>query len=179
MEENVHGAWNESLRHVMREVLRSLPDDATLGDIVDAARSNAQMAPVLDIFMVQDLIESALSRPAVEPTSGKNGNGDGHGITFDDDGNPLIDLAVQAAVIRRRADVPDGDTRVLKALTKQKSGRRELELAQVTGLTAEQLRLLLRGLRTKGYIHIEGSGTKRKIKITRHGSSHLRKQGRH
>ncbi|MCA9657588.1 MAG: hypothetical protein KC486_04540, partial [Myxococcales bacterium] len=63
---------------------------------------------------------------------------------------------------------------VLRALNKSKAGRRELELLQTTGLTSEQLRLIVRHLRTKGYLHVEGSGTKRRYKITRAGTGFLR-----
>ena len=95
--------------------------------------------------------------------------------TFDEEGNPILDLDNGPAVIRRRADVPDGDVRLLSALSKQKSGRRENELLQTTGLASDQVRLILRNLRTKGFIHVEGSGIKRRIKITRHGTAYLRK----
>ncbi len=46
---------------------------------------------------------------------------------------------------------------------------------QATGLASDQVRLILRNLRTKGYIHVEGSGLKRRVKITRHGAGYLRK----
>ncbi len=183
----VHGAWDDSLRKIMKDVLRALPDNATLGEIVDAARQNPQMAPALDLFMVQELIDTALERPRASNGNGSGRNGtksasktNGGGVTYDEEGNP-ISPAVDTgpAVIRRRADVPGGDLRVLKALAKQKSGRRESDLIHVTKLTAEQVRLILRGLRAKAFVHVEGSGTKRKIKITRHGSSYLRKQDRH
>lgn len=173
----VHGAWDDSLRTIMRDVLKALPDHATLGEIVDAARQNPQMAPVLDVFMVQELIDLALARPVPRDDDPDAANGEE--ITFDEEGNPISPgLDTGPAVIRRRADVPGGDLRVLKALTKQKSGRRESELIHVTKLSAEQIRLILRGLRAKAFVHVEGSGAKRKIKITRHGSSYLRKQER-
>jgi hypothetical protein len=181
-DEQVFGAGDDFLREIMREVIRALPDEKTLGEIIDAAQSNAQLAPVLNVFMVQDLIELALERPPTTPADAKSRAPSGDvdpGVSFDEDGNPVMALGdAGPAVIRRRADVPDGDLRVLKALAKQKTGRRETDLLKVTGLTAEQLRLLLRGLRTKAYVHVEGSGTKLRYKLTRHGSSYLRRQPR-
>jgi hypothetical protein len=78
------------------------------------------------------------------------------------------------AVIRRRADVPDGDLRVLRVLA-ERGAQREVDLASNASLTGEQLRLLVRHLRAKGCVHVEGSGTKRRLKITRHGSAYLRR----
>src|SRR5690606_20568288 len=37
-------AWAESLREVMCKVISTLPDHATLGELIDAAKSNAAMA---------------------------------------------------------------------------------------------------------------------------------------
>ncbi len=176
----VHGAWDDSLRKIMKDVLRALPDSATLGEIVDAARQNPQMAPALDLFMVQELIDMALERPRTNGKQVASDADDDDAVTFDEEGNPIApSVDTGPAVIRRRADVPGGDIRVLKALAKQKSGRRENDLIHVTKLTSEQVRLILRGLRAKAFVHVEGSGAKRKIKITRHGSSYLRKQDRH
>src|SRR5690606_31816753 len=90
----------------------------------------------------------------------------------DEDG-ALFDLD-SPAVIRRRADVPDGDLRVLRCL--QRGPQRESDVAMHTHLTSEQLRIILRSLRTKGFLHVEGSGLKRRFKITRTGSGYLRKQ---
>jgi hypothetical protein len=162
-------AWAESLREVMRQVVDNLPDHATLGELVDAAKSNSAMAPVLEIFTVHELIELAKKRP--KPT--KNGKPKRGEIHYDAEGNPLIDLEDGPKVIRRRADVPDGDARVLRCLV-DRGPQRESDLANLTGLTADQLRIILRHLRTKGYVHVEGSGPKRRLKITRHGSGFLR-----
>lgn len=160
-------AWAESLREVMCKVISTLPDHATLGELVDAARSNAAMAPVLGIFTVQELIDTARKRP--KPQKPKDDE-----IQLDEEGNPIMDLDATPAVIRRRADVPDGDLRVLRVLA-ERGPQRELDLANNTGLTGEQLRLLIRHLRAKGFVHVEGSGTKRRLKVTRHGSGYLRR----
>ena len=164
-------AWAESLREVMREVISRLPDHATLGELIAAATQNRAMAPVLDIFTVQELIDTAKKKPKPRPAAKASE------IQYDADGNPVMDLDAGPKVIRRRADVPDGDLRVLRTLA-DKGPQRETDLASLTGLTSEQLRIIIRHLRTKGYIHIEGSGTKKKLKITRHGGGFLRKQGR-
>jgi hypothetical protein len=166
--ESADSAWAESLREVMCKVIATLPDHATLGELVDAARSNAAMAPVLQIFSVQELIEAARKRP--KPTKLKDEE-----LAVDEEGNPLMDLGdASPTVIRRRADVPDGDLRVLRVLA-ERGGQRELDLANLASLTGEQLRLLIRNLRAKGLVHAEGSGSKRRLKITRHGSAFLRR----
>jgi predicted transcriptional regulator len=177
----VEDAWAESLREVLRNVIQQLPSHVTLGELVEATRSNPQLAPVLEVFTVQALIDLVKDRPRSDPSTvvtlknGKNGHSKPPPEPqLDEDGNPLFDLDT-SAVIRRRADVPDGDVRLLSALARQKTGRREAELLQTTGLASDQVRLILRHLRTKGYIHVEGSGVKRRIKITRHGTLYLRK----
>ena len=157
-------AWSQSLRDVMRNILGSLPDHATLGELIEAAQKNEQIAPVLDIFTVQELIEVAKARPRAAPV--REPVSDAEGVAGDDGG---------AAVIRRRADAPDGDLRILRALT-ENGLMRENELIAHASLTSDQVRILLRQLRTKGYIHIEGGGTKRRYRITRHGTGYLRKQ---
>ena len=172
--DEVDNAWAESLREVIRQVIFSLPDHATLGELIEAAKSNRAMAPVLQIFTVQELIDTAKKRPKRTAAPKSNGN---KAVTYDAEGNPVMDLGeAQPKVIRRRADVPDGDIRVLRSLS-EKGAQREMDLCNSTGLTAEQLRIILRHLRTKGYLHIEGSGLKRRYKITRHGSAYLRKHG--
>lgn len=160
-------AYAESLREVMRDVIHKLPDHATLGDLVDAARHNRAMSPVLDIFTVAELIEAAKNKP--RPS--ERGRAE---IQFDADGNPLMELDAGPKVIRRRAEVPDGDIRVLRMLS-ERGAQREIDLANSASLTGDQLRIILRQLRTKGYVHVEGSGAKRRLKITRHGSGFLRK----
>jgi|GEM_PF-1298536 len=161
-------AWAESLRDVLRQVIASLPDHATLGELVDATRGNPAIAPVLDLFTVRELIETAKKKPKAAPKKAPK---------VDADGNPPLDLAAGPKIIRRRADVPDGDLRVLKALSTQ-GPLKETELVSTTQLTSEQLRIIVRHLRTKGFIHIEGSGTKRRVKITRNGGGFLRKASR-
>lgn len=161
--QNADDAWSQSLRDVMRNILETLPDHATLGELIEAAQKNAQVAPVLDIFTVQELIEVARARPKTQTPRPSAGSDEG---AVDDGG---------ATVIRRRADAPDGDLRILRALNEH-GLLRESELATHASLTSDQIRILLRQLRTKGYIHIEGGGTKRRYRITRHGNSHLRKR---
>lgn len=160
-------AYADSLREVMTGVINALPDHATLGELIAAAKTNPAMKSVLEIFTVQELIDAAKKRPkpSTKPALKE--------VQLDDDGNPLMDLDAGAAVIRRRADVPDGDLRVLKVLA-ERGAQRESDLANTANLTGEQLRILLRSLRTKGHVHVEGSGTKRRLKITRHGSAYLR-----
>jgi hypothetical protein len=182
----VEDAWAESLREVLRNVIQQLPSHVALGELIDATRANPQLAPVLEVFTVQQLIDLVKDRPRSDPgtvvklngasdlKNGKNGHSKPPEPQLDEDGNPLFDLDT-SAVIRRRADVPDGDIRLLSALARQKTGRREAELLQCTGLASDQVRLILRHLRTKGYIHVEGSGLKRRVKITRHGALYLRK----
>lgn len=179
--EPVRDAWAESLREVFIQVVKQLPSSVTLGELVDVTLQNEAMAPVLDHFTVQELIDLVKDRPrSADPLTARAGaNGNGNGKTgelqFDEEGNPIMDLDAGPAVIRRRADVPDGDLRLLRALARHKAGRREPELVQATGLASDQVRLILRHLRTKGYIHVEGSGLKRRVKITRHGAGYLRK----
>lgn len=165
-------AWAESLRVVMRQVIASLPDHATLGELVEAARSNPAIAPVLEIFTIKELIETAKKKPKAKPAPKAAPQSE---VRFDEEGNPVLDLDAGPRVIRRRADVPDGDLRVLRALS-SKGPLRESDLISNTQLTSEQIRIIVRHLRTKGFIHIEGSGTKRRVKITRNGGGFLRKQ---
>jgi predicted transcriptional regulator len=184
-DDRVEDTWAKSLRDVLCDVIKTLPSHVTLGELVDATRSNPQLAPVLDHFTVQELIDLVKDRPRNEPSdlpvraasASRSGSEPRPEVQFDEEGNPLLDLDLDSgpAVIRRRADVPDGDVRLLSALSKQKAGRRENELLQTTGLASDQVRLILRNLRTRGFIHVEGSGIKRRIKITRHGTAYLRK----
>ncbi|MBL4683907.1 MAG: hypothetical protein JKY37_04915 [Nannocystaceae bacterium] len=169
--ETASGAYAHSLREVMIGVISALPDHATLGELIAAAKSNPAMSPVLEIFTVQELIDATKSRPKVTdkpaPKAAK-------AVQVDDEGNPIMELDAGPRVIRRRADVPDGDLLVLKVLA-ERGPQRESDLANSATLTGEQLRIILRSLRTKGHVHVEGSGIKRRLKITRHGSGYLRK----
>lgn len=175
--ETATGAYAHSLREVMLGVINALPDHATLGELIAAAKSNPAMSPVLEIFTVQELIDATKSRPKVTdkpaPKAAKNAAKE---VQFDDEGNPIMDLDAGPRVIRRRADVPDGDLLVLKVLA-ERGPQRESDLANSATLTGEQLRIILRSLRTKGHVHVEGSGIKRRLKITRHGSGYLRNSG--
>ncbi|MFO7561172.1 MAG: hypothetical protein R6X02_00910 [Enhygromyxa sp.] len=173
--------WRQSLLEVMRQVINSLPDQTSLGELVAATRANPHLAPTLSYMSVQELIDMAVARPALA----SNGEAKKPGrrraepeIMFDEEGNPLMDLPDSGpAVIRRRADVPDGDYRILRTLDDE-GPLSEPSLTRATKLTSEQLKLVLRHLRTKGWIHVEGSGPKRKVKITRNGASQLRKLNR-
>lgn len=172
----VDDQWRQNLLQVMRQVVHSLPDETSLGELVAATRANPHLAPMLGYMSVQELIDMAVARPtkaSPEPSRSRRPE-----IEFDEDGNPLMELPdAGPAVIRRRADVPDGDHRALRTLADE-GPLSESALARATKLTQEQLKLIIRHLRTKGWIHIEGSGPKRKIKITRNGSSQLRKMNR-
>jgi hypothetical protein len=163
-------AWAESLRDVLRQVINSLPDHATLGELVQAARGTPAIAPVLDIFTVRELIETAKKKPKASPAPqvGKAGP------KLDADGIPAMELDAGPKVIRRRADVPDGDLRVLRSLS-SRGPLKESDLVSATELTSDQLRIIVRHLRTKGYVHIEGTSTKQRFKITRTGGGYLRK----
>lgn len=176
--ERADDAWVQSLRELLLDVIASLPDHATLGELIAAIRSNPAMSPVLDIFTVQELIDAARKRPVLPPkAAASSGKPAPREVQFDADGNPVLDLGDPGAlVIRRRADVPDGDIRVLRCLS-ERGPLREAELTSVGGLTSEQLRILLRNLKSKGFVHVEGSGLKRRLKITRQGAAFLRKQG--
>ena len=166
---------HDALIEVMRSVVVALPDDTSLGDIVEGARHNEQMAPVLEHMTVQELINIAVARP---PTGGADSNGADDGIYYDEDGNPMMDLPDSSpGILRRRADVPDGDLIILNFLAKA-GAQSENSISRGTKLTSEQVRLILRQLKGKGQIHIEGSGAKRRIKITRNGSGYLRRQTR-
>lgn len=175
-QEPVRDAWAESLRDVFVDVVKQLPSTVTLGELVEVTRHNESLAPVLDHFTVQELIDLVKDRPrSAEPLVSPGAAAKPAELQYDDEGNPILDLDPGSNVIRRRADVPDGDLRLLRALLRQKTGRREPELVQATGLASDQVRLILRNLRTRGYIHIEGTGVKRRVKITRHGAGYLRK----
>jgi DNA-binding transcriptional ArsR family regulator len=161
--------WRESLLGVMRAVVHKLPDTTDLGELVAAMRANPTLVPLLNNMSVQELIDMAVSRPLAPPEPE---------ITYDEEGNPMMDLPDNSpAVIRRRADAPDGDLRILRVLADE-GPMTESGLGRATRLTSDQVRLLLRHLRSKGLIHIEGSGTKRRIKVTRNGGNYLRKQSR-
>ncbi|EDM79692.1 hypothetical protein PPSIR1_16560 [Plesiocystis pacifica SIR-1] len=174
--------WRQSLLQVMRQVVNNLPDETSLGELVAATRANPHLAPMLGYMSVQELIDMAVARPP-RPSPSKTGRPqsqvqDSASVEYDEDGNPLMALpSTGPAVIRRRADVPDGDLRILRALADD-GPLSEPSLVRATKLTSDQVKLVLRHLRTKGWIHIEGSGAKRKIKVTRNGSSHLRKSSR-
>ena len=180
--EVVDEQWRQSLLEVMRQVIHSLPDETSLGELVAATRANPHLASTLGYMSVQELIDMAVARPAQpsqEPEAKKPSRRRvaEPEIQFDEEGNPIMDLPdTGPAVIRRRADVPDGDFRVLRTLADE-GPLSEPALIRATKLTSEQIKLVLRHLRNNGSVHVEGSGAKRKIKITRNGASALRKMG--
>lgn len=176
---DVDEQWRQSLLEVMRQVINSLPDHTSLGELVAATRANPHLAPTLGYMSVQELIDMAVARPTNGGEAKKSGRRRVEPeIMFDDEGNPIMDLPETGpAVIRRRADVPDGDYRILRTLADE-GPLSEPSLLRATKLTSEQIKLVLRHLRTKGWIHVEGSGPKRKIKVTRNGASQLRKLNR-
>jgi len=168
--------FQSKLVDVLRNVTSTLPDEATIGELLTAARANPVMAPVLEILTVQGLIDLAVARPRRQDKS-RSDRQDAPEVRYDEEGNPLIDLQDDGPqVVRRRADVPDGDVVVLRYLAAQ-GGQPEAALARATQLTSEQLRLIIRNLKSKGQVHVEGTGPKKKIKITRNGSIYLRKRG--
>lgn len=149
-------AWEASLLEVFREVINKLPDDTSLGELVRATREHPHIAPVLQVLSVQDLIDMALSRPLLVPELEEDASEEG------------------PSVIRRRADVPNGDTLLLTLLA-DKGPASEVQLAKAASLTLEQVRLLMRQLAVKNLVHTEGSGNKRKVRITRAGHQTLRR----
>jgi hypothetical protein len=163
-----------SLHAVMEDIVRKLPDGATLGQLVQETRNNRHMCALLDHLSVQQLIDMAKRRPEAG-ASEANGRAEPE-IVFDEEGNPIMALSDGPTVVRRRADVPDGDVRVLRCLADE-GPLTEGAITRHARLTSEQVRLILRHLRSKGYIHVEGSGTKRRVKITRNGSGWLRRNG--
>ncbi len=171
--------WRQSLLTVMRQVVNSLPDETSLGELIAATRANPHLAPMLGYMSVQELIDMAVARPArVEPPPPPRRVTPEPELSFDEDGNPVMNLPDSGpAVIRRRADIPDGDHRILRTLADD-GPLSESALTRATRLTQEQLKLILRHLKTQGWIHVEGSGSKRKLKITRNGGSQLRKLNR-
>lgn len=183
---DVDEQWRQSLLDVMRQVINALPDQTSLGELIAATRANPHLAPTLSYMSVQELIDMAVARPVDESSSQllqaadskKTSRRAEPEIQFDEEGNPIMDLPETGpAVIRRRADVPDGDYLILRSLADD-GPLSETSLARATKLTSDQLKLILRHLRTKGWIHVEGAGPKQKIKITRNGSSYLRKLNR-
>lgn len=158
--------WESSLLEVFREVLRKLPEDTSLGELVKATQANPHIAPVLQILSVQELIDLAATRPKVEkkPSASEGPVDDG------------------TMVIRRRSEVPDGDLRVLRALCdsldkKTRAGAMpESELATRCNLSEDQVRLILRQLNAKSLVVVEGSGARKRVRITRQGQQHLRKK---
>lgn len=156
--------WESSLLEVFREVLRKLPEDTSLGELVKATQANPHIAPVLQILSVQELIDLAATRPKVEkkPSSPEGPADDG------------------SMVIRRRADVPDGDLRVLSVLSQLAAERNgaipDQEVAQACELSEDQVRLIVRQLNAKNLVVVEGSGARKRSRITRQGQQYLRKK---
>ncbi len=161
-----------SLKAVFAQVVHTLPATATLGEIVDAATGSAQMLPLLNRLTVRELIDIVTSRPRDDRRHGEH-RADAE-ISYDEDGNPMLALDAGPQIVRRRADVPDGDLLVLRALQSQ-GPLGEAQLARATRLSSEQVRLIVRSLKTRALVHLEGSGAKCRIKITRSGASMVRR----
>ena len=155
-----NAGWEESLLDVFREVVNKLPEETSLGELVKATRANPHIAPVLQLLSVQELIDLAATRP--EPTS----------TPTDATDESAADDA--PAVIRRRADVPNGDTLLLGVLA-ERGPLGETQLARAAKLSSEQTRLIIRQLSARNLVHAEGSGTKRRFRITRAGNGQLRR----
>ena len=154
-------AWKASMVSVMRKALLDLPEDTTLGEIVAAARANPQMSSILGAMSIQQLIDIAVERPLPLPAEA--------------DEEADSDSGIGAAVIRRRSEVPDGDLTVLRCLS-ENGPMAESQICRTTRLSTEQVRLIMRGMRTDGYMHSDGIGPRRKLKITRAGSTYLAKK---
>lgn len=151
--------WEASLLEVFREVLHKLSDETSLGELVRATQANPHIAPVLQLLSVQELIDLAAKRPKLEKKADTP-------ETPTDDGT---------MVIRRRAEIPDGDLRILSSLADQGSAQSEASIAELTKLSEDQVRLLVRQLSAKNLVVVEGSGARRKIRMTRSGQQHLRR----
>lgn len=151
--------WESSLLEVFRDVLRKLPEDTSLGELVRATQANPHIAPVLQILSVQELIDLAATRPKVEKKLSA-------APAPADDGS---------TVIRRRADVPDGDLKILRVLVELGKASPESEVAKACSLSEDQVRLIVRQLCAKNLVVTEGSGLRKKVRATRQGQQHLRK----
>jgi predicted transcriptional regulator len=162
--------WEESLVEVMREVIFQLPEETSLGEIVAAARNNPYFSRVLRHISVKDLIVLACERPSSQTKNPSVEDSDA-----EDGDSSALEIGT-AAVIRRRADVPNGDSLVLRYLAEH-GPQGELAIGRGTQLTSDQVRLLVRSLNAKGLIHSEGAGAKKKIRITRNGQGFLRHAG--
>lgn len=166
-------AIRDALLTVVRDVVHSLPNEATLGQLVEQLETRPELRPVLEVLTVQHLLEWGKSRPTrPEPSATSAAAEDG--VYVDEDGNYNTDLLDgAAAVVRRRADVEEGNLSVLNFLSKA-GAHTELSISRGTRLDAEQVRLVVRHLRKKGMVHSEGSGAKRRNRITRAGTQFLK-----
>lgn len=166
----------EALLEVVRTSVQQLPDEATLGELYEGIEQQPELRPVLEVLTVQHLLEWGKSRPRrarveAAPTP------EDEGVYIDEDGNYNTDMMDgAAAVVRRKADVDEGNLAVLRFLAKA-GAHTELSISRGTRLGGEQVRLVVRHLRNKGLVHAEGSGAKRRNRITRAGNQYLKKQG--
>ncbi len=167
-------AIREALLNLVRDVVHSLPCDATLGQLVEQLETRDELRPVLEVLTVQHILEWGKTRPRPTVTSPTPGS-DEDGVYLDEDGNYTTDLLDgAAAVVRRKADVEEGNLSVLNFLSRA-GAHTELSISRGTRLDADQVRLVVRHLRKKGLIHSEGSGAKRRNRITRAGTQFLAK----
>jgi len=163
----------DALLSLVRDVVHSLPGDATLGQLVEQLETRAELRPVLKVLTVQHLLEWGKTRPqrsapAPAPSPAEDG------VYIDEDGNYITDLLDGTpAVVRRKADVEEGNLSVLKFLSKA-GAHTEVSISRGTRLDTDQVRLVVRHLRKKGLIHSEGGGVKRRNHITRAGTQFLR-----
>lgn len=170
-------AIREALLSLVQDVVHSLPSDATLGQLVEQLETRDELRPVLEVLTVQHILEWGKSRPRPEAPPATSA-ADEDGVYLDEDGNYTTDLIDgTGAVVRRKADVEEGNLSVLSFLSKA-GAHTELSITRGTRLDGDQVRLVVRHLRKKGLIYSEGSGAKRRNRITRAGTSFLTKHGR-
>ena len=160
----------EALLEVVKTSMHQLPDEATLGELFLEIEQREELRPVLEVLTVQHLLEWGKARTRSQAVAAEE-------PFVDEDGNVSGDFLDQGAptVVRRKADVEEGNLAVLAFLSKAGS-QTELSISRGTRMDAEQVRLVVRHLRNKGLVHVEGSGARRRNRITRAGSQWLKKQ---
>lgn len=166
-EPSIDDEWSSSLVDIMREVIQSLPESTSLGELIEATRNSPHLRSIITEISVQDLIDLACEREEAEIPADESVDDE------DVEAASLDDGALNGStVIRRRADVPGGDHKVLEFLNR--SGASSDQALQAgTQLTPDQLRLLLRSLENRGFVHCEGRGPKKRIRITKAGMAEV------
>lgn len=159
-----------ALLEVVKTSMQQLPDEATLGELFLEIEQREELRPVLEVLTVQHLLEWGKARTRAQASADDE-------PFVDEDGNVSGDFLDQGSptVVRRKADVEEGNLAVLAFLSKAGS-QTELSISRGTRMDAEQVRLVVRHLRNKGLVHAEGSGAKRRNRITRAGCQWLKKQ---